>query len=769
MHDLDSPILVVIDKDEASYLAKLGELLSGVKVKGFSGELLTIAQLELSCKKHGVTRIITTREDILKKLLPANAQKEAKISNYAGSIFDLADGIELLIINPLKQLYTVKYMPWLTARFVSKLTKPGSWPNVTEFVWKFLEDGNFADLMSDLDSGIMCGVDIETAPGLRITSVSYSVLMPDYTIRTYGFFVRNLEDVKRIRIINSHPIKKVMQNGGYDISYFFMYSAPPLAYYYDTVNMMHAWMSELPKDLAFLSAIFIRKSMYWKDMGKSDDPVLKMQYNCLDTWNTVLVALAWLAEAPDWAKSNYIHEFTQVPICHQMSMLGIKRDVQLTEDYNITGSQSLAKLLKSIQTMTNHSNFNPSSPKQTLALMHVLGDKKAESTDDKAVKKSMLLHPLNERILGAINTYRSNRKELSTYLPIGEDAKEYKGRILYNIIPHGTDTGRKSSKESNFALADPKGKWKHLGLQIQNITGDGVVKDTFIADDGYEFVEIDKSQAEARGVAYCSGDPDLLEAVESENDFHSWNASAFFGVPYHEIYQNAIPEHIDADGNFNAGTEAKTLNKALRNLSKRVNHGSNYNMGAQVLLDTMGEVNVREAQRLLRLPKNYTLLQVTGYLLKTYERTYPKVKTVYYQWIKNCIRKTNKLVGPTGWTRWCFGDPSNNKLDLNSYVAHYTQNLNAMDLDEGIRRAYVIYAFDPDIKFLAQIHDSLLLLVRKTDAARAKVKHIAKLMVYPIAVTDCTGVTRQMSVPVDIKFTGDRWSGKEISRGPQIA
>lgn len=751
-----SPMLLITSPEENNYLPKLARLMEGVKVKAFNGEIIDESQLALACKKAGIKQVVTTRADIIKLLLPADRSKEAKVSNYAGSILPLGEDIEVLIIPPLKQLYTVAYAEFLTKRFLSKFTKPNSWRKVSKFDWKFISPANYGELENDFETAILCGVDIETSPGLRITSISYTLYFPSGISRTWGMFVSSLEDIQLIRRLNDTKVPKVLQNGKYDSIYFHAYRAPLRSYYYDTVNMMHAWYAEFPKDLAFLQAFFIRDAFYWKDLSESKDPVEKMRYNCLDTWSTIEVAVTWLLEAPQWAKNNYYHEFTQVPICLHMESMGIKRDIQLTEKYHREDSQALENKLKSLQTMVGHPGFNPSSPKQVVKLMTNLGMKwegrnAKPSSDDKNIQKAMLLHPINERVLGAINSYRSERKELSTYLPIGADAKEYKGRILYSINPHGTDTGRKSSKESSLALASITKtgivEWKHLGLQIQNITAEGKVKDTFIADEGFGFAELDFRQAEARGVAYCSGDERLLEAVNSSQDFHSLNASAFFGIPYCEIYDDE---------------KQKTLNKAIRDLAKRVNHGANYNMGALVLLETMGEKNVRKAQKLLSLPRHWTLIQICQYLLDTYTKTYPQVKGRYYEWIKRQVALHSKLVGPTGWTRYCFGNPSTNKLDLNGYVAHYTQNLNAMVLDEAVRRVYIKYGFDPDIKFLAQIHDSLFLQHRLGEEGEAKVKDIANLMVFPVPVTDCAGVTREMTVPVDIKFTGYRWSGKEI-------
>ena len=747
-------ILVIIWPDEGNYLYRLANLVSGHKIKVFSGELSTVTQLELFCTKNGITKLLCTRQDVLRKLLPPGREAKANISNYAGSLFTLPNGGELVIIPPLKQLITVSYMEWLMKRFISKLTAPHKWRVPSQFNWELIHGAAPRDVFSVMGSSYLVGVDIETSPPIKIRSIGYTCLLPGNKSKSFVLPLETMDDVHLMRQLNLLPTRKVLQNGKYDIAYLAAYRSPLVAYYHDTVNAMHAWYSELPKDLAFIQSLFIRKSMYWKDLAASGDVMEQHGYNAMDTWSTAESYVSWLEESPPWAKVNYVKEFSQVPICHMMEMTGIKRDMPRLEKEANLYQHKLDTVLARIRTSVGHDNFNPSSPVQTKKLLKTLGLKKIESSDEKTLQSAMLLHPLNERILGDILTYRGERKLLSTYLSTGDKAKEFRGRILWSINPHGTDTGRKSSKEHHF--------W--CGLQGQNIPGDGPVKETMIADEGYDLYEFDFAQAEARGVAYCSGDLHLIAAVESPRDFHSTNASAFFGVPYEQIRHDATEEYVNPEtGELVPATKAKTVDKHLRNLAKRVNHGANYNMGPGMLLITMGEKNVRHAQQLLKLPKEWNLLGVCKYLLDRYEMTYPRVKGAYYARIKADVRNTSKLVGATGWTRWCFGDPSTCKGDLNAYIAHVTQSLNAMILDEAILRVSNKYLLDERrlVKFMAQIHDSLFVQIKKGREQQAIAADIKNLMTFPVQITDCIGKFRQMIVPVDAKRLGLRWSGNE--------
>lgn len=759
-------LLFIANKEDEQYFQKFASLTSGAKVPIFTGEIVVASEVTQAAKRIGATAIITTREDYLKKLLPPGREKKAKISNYAGSLIHTSvEGLDVLVLNPLAQLHSVSYGEWLTKRFLSKVTHPERWRKTSDFNWSVLRsEREYLDAGKFLESCFLVSIDIETAPPNTIRCISYCGFRSDGTSHAFVFKMDSTEKVNWMRRLNASRTPKVCQNGKYECAHFFAWGAPMVNYIADTKNAMHAWMAELPKSLAFLTSLLVRDTMYWKDLGDSGDELDLFKYNALDTWGTGEAWMSWMAEAPSWAWDNYVKKFRVVPAFHSYEMRGIKRDLPLLKKFNQVGLDDLRVQLASIQRTVGIPNFNPSSPIQVKTLLYILGhgerDKKTgklglpESSDEKTLQSAMLKHPLSEHIFGKILEYRGERKLLTTYLTTDLQAKEYRGRILYSVNPDGTDTGRAASKEHHF--------W--CGVNIQNIPASEAgkrVKQTYIADDGYDMFEIDKSQAEARGVAYCSGDEALLTAVNSGRDFHSVNAASFFGVPYESIYRDGVPEYWD--DSLRAIVEAtygKTLDKALRDLAKRVNHGANYNMGALVLMQTMGELNVRKAQRLLKLNPAWTLIEVCKFLLHRYEVTYPLVKTLYYTKIIQQVTQTNKLVGPTGWTRYCFGNPTKNKLDLNSYVAHVTQSLNAMDLDEGTVRIFNWQRRENnwnDIQIFTQIHDSQFGQVRKDKHHLLKV--VADLMVYPIKVTCSRGITRDMIVPVEYKVTGHRWGG----------
>jgi DNA polymerase I-like protein with 3'-5' exonuclease and polymerase domains len=530
----------------------------------------------------------------------------------------------------------------------------------------------------------------------------------------------------------SSDVPKILQNGKYDIAYLARFGVTLEYYLWDTATMMHCWYSELPKDLASLFAFFMRDSMYWKDMAETASLSEYYEYNARDTYGTAIVFLAWMLEAPEWAKQNYLMEFPLLFACHLCEMTGIKRDAEKLEiarkEYDTKIAEQTAQLCIEVGTP----NFNPNSPKQVGQLLRALGCGDLPSTDEKNLAKAAFRHPLNDRIVNLILDIRGDRKLVSTYL---DGSKDFVGRTLYALNPHNTDSGRLASKEHHF--------W--CGSNIQNQPRGHSVKQTYVADDGFLLGEVDLEQAESRDTAYITGDTKLIANVSCGKDFHSLNASSFFGTAYDKIYSDELH---------------KTLDKPLRDLAKRVNHGANYNMGPDVLVDTMGLKLIYKAASLLGLPRFWNPRQIATELLGRFATTYTVVRHDYQEWIKHTVETSKLLVGATGWTRYCFGSPSKSKQDLNAYIAHCPQSLNAMVLNKAFMKIFYEIALHPEhrnnFRLLCQIHDSVLFQYREGHEYLAD--KVREFMEIPVVIKDIKGITREFTVPAAVKIGGKTWA-----------
>lgn len=745
----------------------------------------TITQVSMYCSQKGITRVISTSVDLLQKLLKWTERKAASLDNYAGSYFTIPpfkegeQEIEVVFIKPLKQLVTVPYGKFLAKRLISKLTAPEKWYKPTEFIgFTLLDASNEDELFTAFSNCFLICIDIETfRENATIRCLSYT-----------GFFIDINNEIQSISVVlpldsdyNLSIMRKwnwelkapkLGQNFKYDLAYLTRYSAPIYNFLYDTATLFHCWLTELPKDLGFLNAFFIRKAMYWKDLAKTNDLHEYYRYNALDTWGTGNCFLAMIREAPSWALENYKLEFPLLFPCHLSEMTGIERDVESIKAAKVEQDTLIEKETASLNALLDipaGESFNVNSPKQMKALLKILGCADIPSADEKNLKKARFRHPLNARIITKVITIRKARKLVSTYLTLGKEFSRLDGtgsRVLYSLNPHGTDTSRLASKEHHF--------W--CGINIQNIPRGPAVKRTMKADPGFLLCEVDLEQAESRDTAYISGDSQLIENVEHSPDFHCSNAASFFGVSFDSLFDI---------------TTGKVLNKDLRNLGKPVNHGANYNMGAYVLIDTMGEEMILQAKRLLNLPRMWTYKQVAEYLLEQFHKTYPCIRGTFYKGMIQEVLETNMIASKAwhhpwtatplvqeveyqkickeeytenagrAWTRYCFSDPTKSKQALNAYVAHPPQSLNAQTLNKSYLSVFHDIAINPkhsnNFKLLAQIHDSIFFQYRIGHEYLCDM--VVERMEVPVTLKGYDGVVRTFVVPAGAK-KGDHLEGE---------
>lgn len=737
---------------DKEYLPYLKPYMKGHKTFVDLKPVSTIAEVELYARSNerNIAGVLSTSPSLLERL---TGKSNPSLDSYSGSYF-VRNGIEYVFVNPLEQVHTVPYGKFLLGRFASKLVAEDSWFSTPQFNWCVLTPRNVEAEYEKFTSAYVIACDIETfKQNLAIRCIGFTAVFltgSGFSTRSVVLPLTNTWALAWARKFADLSAPKIFQNGKYDQSYCLRYNIIFRNWFWDTATLFHCYYSELPKDLAFLQSFFVREAAYWKDLADSNDLETYYLYNAKDTWATACAFLACMMEAPNWVHTNYQKEFPLNYPCLLSEMTGVARDEARKQtsfrEIDVKISERLAQLDRTLGTK----GFNPNSPKQVGALFKVLGCGDLPGTDDKSMAKAIYRHPLNRRVLGLIRGVpksdnietmglRALRKVQGTYLGVGEESKDFSGRWLYALNPHGTDTSRLASRDHHF--------W--CGQNIQNVPTGKIVKDTVIADEGFFLGECDLEQAETRDTAHITGDANLLAAISSDRDFHSLNVAAFFGVTYESVYDDS---------------KKKTLNKPLRDIGKRVNHGANYLMGPDVLVDTMGEERVFEAARLLKLPRHWTAREITSHLLECFDKTYPTVRGEYPQWVITQIATHKKLTGATGWTRYCFDNPKKSKQALNAYVAHGAQSLNAQVLNQAYMAVFYDIAIHPthrkNFKLLAQIHDSIFFQYREGHEYLADM--VKERMEIKVRCADIRGVTREFVVPAALKLGKTNAEGKLV-------
>lgn len=776
-------ILLLADKFNSRFYGQAAMAIEVHDVRTLDREPPMLSVAVEKAKGIGAQAIVMSHDvflaDIVRrqtgKVIPLlNKQKKPTnpSNNWAGACFNM-NGMKIIISRPFSQLVKLPYANFLLSWYCNKhLDK--NFPRPTTPVpdgaasWTLATPNNIERLYEDFSSALYMAVDIETRKipvdmemvnKLRLAGEPVDGLYADMTVKKSGnkvpcipiidmigycglfrmkdgslkshsivLNIRTMDDINWMRRFNSLEATKIMQNGSYDSTYLIgRYNAPLKNWLCDTFHFMHSWYAELPRTLNFIGSMFIDNYVDWKDEIESS----REEYNAKDTYYTLWSWVFMVNLAPQWAKDNYLIEFRKVFPNITCGLEGLLRDRTKQEELRELYTSKRNAALDSLETIL-YKGFNPASSQQVLNIMNAFSLAKFKKSDKKALERFANQGVLEAHIADLIGEVRECNIKLNTFI----NSTDFAGRLLYEINAGGTDTGRSASKASNL--------W--TGTQIQN--QDNKLRVMYIADDGWLLANCDGSQAESRTTAYISEDETLIDSVENAKDFHTRNASLFFGIPEDEIiklvYDVKVVDGVEVEVPRLDDEGKQVKDKSLRTLSKRVNHGANYNMGPAMLLQTMGVANVIEAKKLLGLRGNLT--NVCSALLQAFEDTYPLVKGKYYDEVINEIAITHRLRGATGWTRYCFERPSRqgNKLILNKYVAHPPQSLSVMLIDEAMFDFWYEYQIKRGIARLkAQVHDEVLYMVRPEHYEITK-PALSALMSRPIMVKG-----RELIIPND--------------------
>lgn len=166
-------------------------------------------------------------------------------------------------------------------------------------------------------------------------------------------------------------------------------------------------------------------------------------------------------------------------------------------------------------------NFNISSPKQLgevlfdkMGLPHGKKTKTGYSVSEDVLAGLAGKNPIVKDIL----EYRHYTKLQSTYV-VGLQPLINRGRIHTDFNQCITATGRLSSTNPNL---------QNIPTRSEEAKD---IKSAFLPSEGNVLVSADYSQIELRLLAHMSGDEQLIEAFNKEDDIHAITASQILGIP----------------------------------------------------------------------------------------------------------------------------------------------------------------------------------------------------------------------------------------------
>lgn len=360
--------------------------------------------------------------------------------------------------------------------------------------------------------------------------------------------------------------------------------------------------------------------------------------------------------------------------------------------------------------------LNYNSPKQMLEFFFgdwlfiptMYENKKGEmkpSTGRPVLERMLAEYPRAEPFCNLILGLRDADKIIST---LNQDLLE--GRWHASFNPVGTDTWRWSS--SNHPLG--------VGANLQNI--DDEVRRAFVPDDEFVLFSFDQQGAEAKGVAYITGDESYIKAVES-NDVHTMVASMVFGIP-------------------NDPAESKKLfyrGDSYRQIAKKFSHGSNYNGTPHTL--------ARQARTPRKLVEEFQI---------KYFKAFKGIQE-WHRWTARQLETKGYLISAYGdkrqfWNRlW---DASTIRSAIAFQPQHIVGKLTAV-------ACYRIWSELPhkEVQLLANGHDAVILQIRKNSIATYYDK-VLECLDNPLVVTDIKGKSRTLRIPWDAEV-GYNWGKRK--------
>lgn len=735
---------------------------------------LTATQAISIARTANCSAILLSNSNTLAQLVPS---EKPSLSDWRGSRINLT--VPVIVMAPLDHVFSKAEGRWLLEKDIAKLALARM--PVEPFKYTLLNNPNlFPEWLEKAANAVVIGEDIETDqhgmarkkgsskrvpcfhPGTLdvaglgetwITCVAFSLLMPNGDIDTCVLPLVNgggedywLDDsnyakaIGFLRDMNAQPAAKCFHNGLYDCFHLIRYRAWPKNWTLDTMGLSHSWYSELPKTLSFLASWLLYDAYYWKDLAdsthKSKDMESYWLYNAKDTWMMMRCLRELMLRGDSWMFTNYAKAFRQCYPSLYGAFEGWLVDLDKRDELALDAADRLQNARNRLRLIADDANFNPGSSQQVSHLIHdIMGAKKnpraksASATDKKSRTYIAAQHPILTRVVELVNDYAKDAKAISTYYSY----LVYHSRLLFSLDPFGTDTGRAASRAS--------AAW--VGTQIQNQPP--YAKPMYKCDPGYIGFELDYKKAEAVCTAHLAGCATLIELLYDESqDFYKRLGVLFFRMDYEAITK-------------------EFRNKVL----KKIQHGTNYMMGALTFIDNLDDINVMYfAAQLLQLkisanPSKHsknelTISQFAQRLLDSYHVPFPEVK-LWWAAIKEEIRSTGKLVSPTGHVRVFFGDITKDHKVWRSGVAHQPQNLSVENLALGYWKAWKYacsYPVKEALRLKTQIHDSLNGQVLISEA-RHIIPELAKLV-----RAECMVKGRLMTIDVDIEVYHTNWAEK---------
>jgi DNA polymerase I-like protein with 3'-5' exonuclease and polymerase domains len=384
---------------------------------------------------------------------------------------------------------------------------------------------------------------------------------------------------------------------------------------------------------------------------------------------------------------------------------------------------------------------NPASPQDVQYLFHTVlqipekkkrkkGQSEAKTTTDREVLEGFRSYYFAEVFVSFILAMRDCNKAIG-FLRTKLDA-DHRIRCSFNVA--GTNTGRASSSFSDMGT----------GTNLQNISGKQ--KNIFVADEGWMLADIDLEQGDSRGVGAIAWNwfvdshgeawaGSYLDACES-GDLHTSVAKMAWPT---------LQWTDDPKANRKIAEQIAYRDKSYRDLSKGLGHGTNY----------LGQPNTMA---------QHAHLPVTT--IVDFQKGYFKGFPCIAEWQQETIRQVREercLITPFGRRRYFWNDP-NAVPTHNAAIAYAPQSTTGEFINRGAIQLQHFLNHNPTfpIKFLLQVHDSLVIMFKQRE-----IQEVIPTLLEKLKVILPLQKGREFSIPLGVKV-GWNYGATEFNKDGSV-
>lgn len=426
-------------------------------------------------------------------------------------------------------------------------------------------------------------------------------------------------------VFENKKIKKVCQNGKFDISVLRSSGIQVENFYFDTMLASYVIDPDQKHGMDDLSIKYLNyKPIPLSDLiGVKKDPskIFEVDLNAISNYSCEDADITYRLykkldgeiKKEKLTKIAYDIEFPLAPVLEDMEREGIKIDTEALISFSSDLTILLVEYTKNIYESCGE-EFNINSPAQ---LQKILFDKlrlqtgKKTKTGFSTDARSLESLRGEHEIINLILNFRQATKLKSTYadaLPALIHPKT--GRIHTSFNQTVASTGRLSSNDPNLQ-----------NIPIRSEMGKEIRKAFVPRDKNYLILSADYSQIELRILASITGDEGLTKAFNNHEDIHRSTASLVFMVPPDEV----TPE--------------------MRRKAKEVNFGVLYGIGPFGLKTRLG-ITQAHAKEIIETYFN-TFKRVKNFMdesvLKAREKGYAETLYGRRRFLKN-IKSSNRVV-----------------------------------------------------------------------------------------------------------------------------